>query len=165
MDDQGHSKPILTGAPPAAARRRSPMGVIFLTLFLDLAGFSIIFPLSPSLLEHYLALEGKESFLGHLISWLELESPLAARDPVYTAALFGGVLGSIYSFLQFLFSPVWGSLSDRTGRRPILLISNAGIALSYLFWALSGSFGLFIFSRFLAGAMGGNISVATAAAP
>jgi len=140
------------------------MGVIFLTLFLDLAGFSIIFPLSPKLLEHYLAQEGREGLLGAMTGLLESVRPMAETSSVFNAALFGGVLGSIYSLLQFLFAPFWGSISDRTGRKPILLLSNSGIAASYLLWALSGNFSVFILSRFLAGAMGGNISVATAAA-
>jgi MFS family permease len=150
-------------APSTGAAPRFPLVVIFLTLFLDLAGFSIIFPLSPDLLDHYLAIEGSESGLGKLISLIQSAS-LAPQDRVYTAALFGGVLAALYSILQFLFSPIWGSLSDRTGRKPILIISNCGIALSYLLWALSGNFTLFVVSRLLAGAMGGNISVATAAA-
>jgi MFS family permease len=151
-------------APAPAAGRRPSMGMIFLTLFLDLAGFSIIFPISPALLEHYLQVEGAGGILGSIVRMIEAASPFASRDPVYAAALFGGVLGSIYSLLQFLFAPMWGSLSDRIGRRPVLLISNSGIAASYALWAVSGSFPLFIAARLLAGAMGGNISVATAAA-
>jgi MFS family permease len=155
--------PLAAGTTPPAARR-SGLGVIFLTLFLDLAGFSIIFPLSPKLLTYYLQLEGREGTLGKVMAFLEWASPLAKTDVLYNAALLAGVLGSAYSLLQFVAAPFWGSLSDRTGRKPILLISNAGIALSYLLWAVSGSFILFIASRFLAGAMGGNLSVATAAA-
>src|ERR1041385_8745016 len=165
MEEPGTMAAGDLGVPEAAAppgRRRSSLGVVFLTLFLDLAGFSIIFPLTPSLLEYYLGREGRDGLLGSLIR--AIESAGAGSDPIYTAALFGGVLGSIYSLLQFLFAPFWGSLSDRTGRKPILIISNAGLALSYLLWAFSGNFLLFVLSRFLAGAASGNISVATAAA-
>ncbi len=153
-----------SGHEGASGPRRSGLGAIFLTLFLDLAGFSIIFPLSPALLEYYLGREGDGGLLAGFIALVQRTSPLAVENPVYTAALFGGILGSIYSLLQFLMSPFWGSLSDRIGRKPVLLVSVAGIAVSYLLWAFSGNFILFIISRFLAGAMGGNISVATAAA-
>src|SRR5262245_44195726 len=125
-----------SASPTPAPRRRSPLGVIFLTLFLDLAGFSIIFPLSPSLLEHYLTQERGEGLIGAMNRVLEAVRPMAERSSgqslsepertVFNAALFGGVLGSIYSLLQFLFAPLWGSLSDRTGRKPILLLSNCG---------------------------------------
>ena len=160
----GIDDPTAVSGGPAAGRPRSSMGAVFLTIFLDLAGFSIIFPLSPNLLEHYLAVEGRDGILGGIIRFIEAASPLALDDQVYTAALFGGILGSLYSLLQFLCAPLWGSISDRRGRRPVLIISIAGIAASHLLWALSGSFALFIAARLVAGAMGGNISVATAAA-
>ena len=76
--------------------------------------------------------------------------------------LFGGALGALYSFLQFVAAPLWGGLSDKWGRRPILLISVLGLALSYLLWFFSGSFTLLILARFIGGIMGGNISTATA---
>jgi MFS family permease len=78
-------------------------------------------------------------------------------------ALFAGVLGSVYSFMQFLFSPIWGARSDRVGRRPVLLLTVAGNALSYLVFIFGGSFTLFLISRVLGGIMGGNLAVAIAA--
>jgi MFS family permease len=75
----------------------------------------------------------------------------------------GGVLSAAYSLLQFLFAPFWGARSDRIGRRPVLLLTVAGTALSYLLWAFSGSFWLFMLARLFGGAMSGNLSVATAA--
>lgn len=112
---------------------RSPLMVIFLTVFIDLVGFGIIIPLSP-----YLARE-------------------------FQATPFQiGLLLSIYSIMQFLFSPVWGGLSDRFGRRPILLISILGGALSYLLFAFSNSFWILFAARGFAGLFGGNISTAHA---
>lgn len=73
-----------------------------------------------------------------------------------------GVLYSIYSCAQLIFSPIWGSLSDRIGRRPVMLISTAGAAISYLLFAFSNSFLLLLASRLFAGIMGGNISAAQA---
>ncbi|MED5400343.1 MAG: MFS transporter [Planctomycetota bacterium] len=155
--------------PPADSAapepRRASLGVLFLTVFVDLVGFSIIFPLFPDMLDHYVQADGPDSLIGSLAAWLgEFTShPDPDKQRLYTTALFGGVLGSIYSALQFVFAPFWGRLSDRTGRRPILLISITGLALAYLVWVFAGSFVLLVISRVVAGIMGGNISVATAA--
>ena len=122
-------------------KKRSPLGIIFLTLFVDLVGFSIIFPLFPDMVEYY----------------LDIDSDFG------TVVLFGGILGSLYSLLQFLFAPVWGGLSDRIGRKPILLLSIAGTAGGYVVWILSGNLTLLIISRVITGCMSGNISTASAA--
>lgn len=113
--------------------KRSPLVVIFTTVFLDLIGFGIIIPL--------VGIYGR-SFGA---STLEL-----------------AVLGSIYSLMQFFFSPIWGRLSDRHGRRPILLMSLAGSVLSYFLFAFSNTLWLLILSRALAGIFAANISTAQA---
>ena len=141
------------------APRRTSLGVIFLTLFLDLVGFSIIFPLFPAILDHYSDDRALMWLVETLRSLFEIED---ASDP-RVQALFGGVLGSLYSLLQFFASPFWGRMSDRIGRKPVLSFTVAGIGVSYLLWAFSGSFSLLILSRLLAGAMSGNIATATAA--
>ena len=148
----------MTNAPP---RRLLP--ILFLTVFIDLVGFSIIFPLFPDMLDHYLKEEGAESLIGRLAQQLDAFSGATDSNRLYTTVLFGGFLGSLYSILQFVFAPIWGRLSDRHGRRPILLISIAGLCLRYVVWAFADTFLLLIISRLLAGLMGGNISVATAA--
>jgi MFS family permease len=81
----------------------------------------------------------------------------------YAPVLFGGVLSSVFSILQFVFAPFWGAVSDRRGRRGVLLLTVAGTALGYLVWVFSGSFWLFLLSRIVSGAFSGNLSVATAA--
>ena len=139
--------------------KRGLFGIVFLIVFLDVVGFSILFPLFPSLLDHYLALEGEGSLIGRLVASL---SDLVDGDRDAVEALFGGVLGSLYALLQFLFAPVWGGLSDRIGRRPTLLVTLLGTAVSYALWAWAGSFGLLLASRLLGGAMAGNISTASA---
>ncbi len=106
---------------------------VFLVVLVDLAGFGIVLPLMPFYAVQYNV------------------SPLMI-----------GVLYSIYSCAQLIFSPIWGSLSDRIGRRPVMLISTAGAALSYLLFAFSNSFLLLLSSRLFAGIMGGNISAAQA---
>ena len=142
------------------------LGIIFLTLFLDLVGFSIIFPLFPAMLDYYLPNgAGDGSLLGQLIAplsaWAERSG---AEDPRFmTAVLFGGILGSLYSILQFICAPLWGAYSDRVGRRKVLLITIAGLALSYAAWFFAASFWVLVLARVLGGAMGGNLSVATAA--
>ncbi len=141
--------------------RRSPLGILFLTVFLDIVGFAIILPLLPRMLEHYLGQEGGGSMLGRILDFLSSASGSDTRENV--EALFGAALMGVYSVLQFLFSPIWGSLSDRTGRRPVLLITIGGIAASYALWFFSGSFWLLVAARFLGGIMSGNISTASAA--
>ena len=116
------------------------MFVVFLTVFIDLIGFGIVVPLVPMYSRHYGA-----------------------------GGLLIGVIIASYSMMQFLFSPVWGRLSDRHGRRPILLVSTAGAALSYGLFAIGSgladpalALGVLLVSRILAGACGGNITVAQA---
>ena len=147
---------------PVPAPRRLSLGVIFLTLYIDLIGFSIIFPLGPDLMEYYLKLEGRTGALG----WLLAQTDALARAfqiDNYAPVLFGGVLSSFFSILQFIFAPFWGAVSDRRGRRGVLLMTVTGTALSYLVWVCSGSFWLFLLSRIVSGAFSGNLSVATAA--
>ncbi len=147
-----------------AEKKRSPLGILFLTLFIDLVGFSIIFPLFPDLLDYYRTAEGTDGlFAGFFEALDKLAGGEDDKKAFYTTVLFGGCLGSIYSLLQFLFAPVWGGLSDRVGRKPILLLSISGTFIGYLVWFLSGSFLLLIISRFITGCMSGNIATASAA--
>lgn len=112
---------------------RSPLRVIFLTIAIDLIGFGVIIPLLP------------------------LYAKSFGASGVLVALLFAS-----YSLMQFVFSPVWGRLSDRVGRRPVLLLSIAGNALAFLVFALSKSYTGLLLARLVAGACTANISVATA---
>ncbi|NBX34397.1 MFS transporter, partial [bacterium] len=78
--------------------------------------------------------------------------------------LFGGLLSTLYSLLQFVFSPIWGALSDRFGRRGILTVTLAGSALSYVLWIFAAQFWVVVLTRLVCGMMAGNIAVASAAA-
>jgi len=140
--------------------KRSSLGLVFAIVFLDIVGFSVIFPLFPAMLEHYVALEGPGGWCGRLVDWLQDAS--GETDPFKVVTLFGGVLGSIYSILQFVFAPIWGGLSDRIGRKPVLSFTLIGTALSYVLWAFAGSFELLILARLVGGVMAGNISTASA---
>lgn len=134
-------------------------------IFMDIVGFSLIFPLIPDLLDYYL--HGAESV--RTDSWvLPIFSTLTEflSENVKTKnnqiIIFGGILSSIYSILQFIVAPYWGKLSDRIGRRMILIVSSTGLALSYLLWFFSSNFTVFFISRVLGGIMAGNMGVASA---
>ncbi len=142
-----------------ATGNRKIYGIIFLTLFLDLIGFSIIFPVFAHIVDFYQ--QQDSGLLAYALASLQELFPRASDDQI--AALFGGVLFGAYALLQFIMSPIWGSLSDRYGRRPILLSSVGGNLLSYVLWIWAGDFALLLVARLLAGAMSGNISTASAA--
>jgi len=145
-------------APNQASR--GAMGAIFLTIFLDLVGFSIIFPLFPAMLKHYLPTAEQAGWLADTVRWLH---GLGGVSKLSVEVLFGGLLGSLYSILQFFCSPFWGRLSDRVGRRTVLLGTVAGTALSYLLWIFAGQFWMLIVARGLGGIMSGNVAVGSAA--
>jgi MFS family permease len=120
--------------------RKPSLLVVFLTVFIDLIGFGIVVPLVPIFSRHYGA-----------SGWV-----------------IGAIIAS-FSAMQFVFSPIWGRLSDRHGRRPILLISTAGSALSYVLFAVGSGFEnhtaalwALLVARVFAGICGGNITVAQA---
>ena len=152
-----------TGKPKLDDKARSSLNIMFLTLFLDLVGFSIIFPLFPSMAKYYLLNDRDSVILNFIFSSIESFTSMGGAQ-INNIVLFGGILGALYSLLQFIFSPIWGKLSDKYGREPILKISILGIFISYCLWIFSGSFTLLIISRIIGGVMGGNISVATAVA-
>ena len=142
--------------------QRRILGLIFLTVFMDIIGFSIIIPLFPHLLNHYITTEGAQ---GTLIGMLSSAAQwLGGTTTFQKTILFGGLLSTLYSLLQFIFSPIWGSLSDRYGRRKILTITLAGNALSYFIWIFAGQFWVVVLTRLICGMMAGNIAVASAAA-
>jgi DHA1 family tetracycline resistance protein-like MFS transporter len=132
----------MTEAEPAAEPPKGALGTIFLIVFTDLMGFGIIIPLLPLYAAQYHA------------------SPLDI-----------GLLFSIYSACQFVASPILGAISDRFGRRPVLIFSQLGSSLGYLLlgvvmnlhWAHPEYALLLIYcSRFIDGISGGNISTAQA---
>ncbi|EDX12133.1 major facilitator superfamily domain-containing protein 10 [Drosophila simulans] len=132
--------------------------IIFVSLLFDLLAFTIILPLLPSLLEHYRQNDssGLYAVLTDRVRWFQ--QLLGAPDR-YISVLFGGFLGSMFSFLQFVASPIVGGLSDYYGRKPVLVTCASGIALSYLIWACSSNFALFVLARFVGGISKGNISL------
>jgi DHA1 family tetracycline resistance protein-like MFS transporter len=110
-----------------------PLLIIFLTIFIDLVGFGIVIPLLPFYAEE-----------------------------MHATPLDIGLLVSSYSLMQFIFSPVWGNLSDRYGRRPILFCTIIGSSVGYWILGFANVLWLLYAGRILAGIMGGNLSTAQA---
>lgn len=142
---------------------RSITKVIFISLLIDLFGFTVILPLFPSILQFYKvndkgtlysSLEGIVTSFRTLIGIPETED--------VNAVLFGGMIGSLFSFLQFLNSPIFGAASDVYGRKPMILTSLFGSSIAYIFWAISDSFLLFLIARMIAGISEANVSISTA---
>lgn len=136
--------------------------VIFIGLLIDLLAFTLILPLFPALLDHYKRHDPPGSLYHWLDSSVKSFGSRVGAPERFNSVLFGGLLGSLFSMLQFLTSPIVGGLSDCFGRRPMLLLSTAGIAVSYGVWAFSTNFGLFVLARIIGGLSKGNVSLATA---
>lgn len=111
----------------------SPLVFIFLTIFIDMIGSSILFPVLPFLVERY-----------------------------RSDALTLGLLASTFSIAQFLATPVLGALSDRYGRRPVLLLCVLGTAVGYFMFGLANSLWVLFLSRIIDGVTGGVIATAQA---
>src|ERR1044072_719361 len=111
-------------------RQRSPLFVLFLTVFIDLVGFGIVIPILPLYAEHFHA------------------SPVAI-----------GWLTGIYSGMQIIFTPILGKLSYRFGRRPVLIVTIAGAAIGFALMGMATALPLLFVARILAGITGGNISI------
>ncbi|MCC6795265.1 MAG: MFS transporter [Candidatus Hydrogenedentes bacterium] len=153
----------LQNGPVSDAESKRILRIVFFIVFLDMAGFSVIFPLFPSMLDYYIVREGTSGVFGAVVASLDsLRLWLGARPDQGHEIIFGGFLSALYALLQFICAPILGSLSDRIGRRPILLFSIAGIALSYGLWVFASTFAMLVASRLIGGLMSGNISAASA---
>uniref|UniRef100_A0A8C5HVX1 Major facilitator superfamily (MFS) profile domain-containing protein n=1 Tax=Gouania willdenowi TaxID=441366 RepID=A0A8C5HVX1_GOUWI len=96
-----------------------------------------------------------------MVDWFR-EAVGIPLEKKYNTVLFGGLIGSLFSLLQFLSSPLTGALSDRHGRRPLLILTTVGLMSSYAVWALSRSFSSFLLFRIIGGVCKGNVSLCTA---
>lgn len=134
-------------------------------MLLDLIGFSLIFPVVPHLLEHYVHQSTNSEIDQWLIPVIRVLEGLLPENRASTEfiVLLGGILASVYSFIQFAVAPMWGRLSDRIGRRPVLIMTSIGLAFAYFLWFTSTSFSVFLLSRIFAGLMAGNLGVISAA--
>ncbi|XP_014750754.1 PREDICTED: major facilitator superfamily domain-containing protein 10 isoform X2 [Sturnus vulgaris] len=136
--------------------------IVFLALFIDLLGFALILPLFPSILDYYSQTE--DGFYLSLQRGVDWFAAMAGIPPErkYNSVLFGGLIGSIFSLLQFFSSPLTGAVSDHWGRRPVILMTVMGLIASYSLWAASRTFGVFLLSRIIGGISKGNVSLSTA---
>lgn len=136
--------------------------------------FTFILPLFPKLLEFYRNVEAPtdasqdrpETLLSNILSYLNAYKAAFARpiDSRYDIVLLGGALGSLFSLLQAVASPIIGHLSDKHGRRTALLASMMGNILSVLLWVMATDFRTFLLSRVVGGLSEGNVQLATAIA-
>ncbi|XP_063825064.1 major facilitator superfamily domain-containing protein 10 isoform X2 [Ostrinia nubilalis] len=139
------------------------IALVFLSLLLDLLAFTMILPLLPSLMDYYDKEEGHgNSLYSSLLRAVQGFQRLTGAPDRFASVLFGGALGSLYSFLQFLTSPIVGSLSDAYGRKPMLLICLTGIALSHGLWSRASTFSLFVLARIIGGLSKANVSLSMA---
>ncbi len=116
-----------------AKQRKRTLGIVFLTLFLDLLGFGIILPVQPFYAESF-----------------------GATATVVT------LIGASYSLMQFLFAPFWGRLSDRIGRRPVILVSIAFACVGWLILGFAHALWMFVLSRLVAGFGNANLGTVQA---
>lgn len=119
--------------------RKAAMGFIFITLLIDVTGFGVIIPVMPQLIEQLLGV-----------------------DDISKASQYGGWLTFAYAFMQFLFAPVLGNLSDKYGRRPVLLFSLFGFGIDYLLLSFAPTIAWLFLGRLIAGITGASFTTASA---
>ncbi|MEQ2006814.1 MAG: TCR/Tet family MFS transporter [Limisphaerales bacterium] len=123
---------------PAKSARQPALVFIFITLFLDILGIGLIVPILPKLVEQFTG------------------GSIASASHIY------GLLAALAGLMQFIFAPLLGSLSDRFGRRPVILLSLFGSGLDYLLLAFAPNLAWFFVGRIIAGITSANFSAATA---
>ncbi|KAL1889389.1 hypothetical protein Cpir12675_005811 [Ceratocystis pirilliformis] len=170
----------MAGVDPAT--RKKVLRVISISLLLDLISFTFILPLFPKLLEYYRDSEAPalavspenasqaqihtQTLLQTILAYLNTYKQSFDRkiDSRHDIVLLGGALGSLFSILQAIASPIIGRISDRYGRRNALLASMTGNIFSVLLWIAAVDFRTFLASRVVGGLSEGNVQLATAMA-
>ncbi len=117
---------------------QAALGFIFVTLLIDIIGFGIIIPVLPKLIQHLI------------------------HGNLSDASRYGGWLAFAYAFMQFICAPLLGNLSDKYGRRPVLLASLLGFSIDYTFLAFAPSIGWLFVGRLIAGITGASFTTASA---
>ena len=120
------------------SNKKAALGFIFLTLLIDVTGLGIIIPVLPKLIEELI------------------------HGNISTASRYGGWLTFAYAIMQFFFSPFLGNLSDKYGRRPVLLFSLFGFGIDYIFLSFAPTIGWLFVGRIIAGITGASFTTATA---
>src|ERR1700748_2860988 len=119
-------------------KRNAALGFIFVTILIDIVGIGIIIPVLPKLIQQLI------------------------HGNISQAATYGSWLSFAYAIMQFLFSPVLGNLSDKFGRRPVLLFALLGLGIDYLFQAAAPTIAWLFVGRVIAGITGASYTTATA---
>lgn len=122
-----------------ATSKKAAIGFIFITLLIDVIGFGLIIPVAPKLIQELLGI-----------------------TDVSVASQYGGWLTFAYAIMQFLCAPILGNLSDKYGRRPVLLFSLFGFGIDYLFVSFAPSIGWLFVGRIIAGITGASFTTASA---
>ena len=138
VPDPQLTQPELAGQPSLKPARAPAATFIFLTVMLDMLALGMIAPVLPRLIE----------------SFLHGDASAAAR--------MLGLFGTVFAAMQFVFSPVLGSLSDRVGRRPIILLSNFGLGADYLLMAWAPALPWLLVGRVISGITASSIPTAMA---
>jgi DHA1 family tetracycline resistance protein-like MFS transporter len=128
----------MSDAGPVGGRRRAALAFIFVTILLDMFALGLVIPVLPRLIE---------DFLG--------------GDTAGAARIYG-LFATVWAVMQFLFMPVMGALSDRHGRRRVILLSNLGLGLSYVLMALAPGLAWLFVARVISGITAANVSTAMA---
>ncbi|SDZ00276.1 MFS transporter, DHA1 family, tetracycline resistance protein [Lysobacter sp. yr284] len=129
---------MTSASAPAPGARRAALVFIFVTVLIDVLSFGLIIPVLPHLIEKFV--DGD-----------------TAR-----AAYWVGLFGTVFALVQFLASPIQGSLSDRYGRRPVILLSCLGLGLDFLLMALANSLPLLLIGRIISGITAASFTTANA---
>src|SRR5687768_18570247 len=128
----------MTETQPAAPARRAAFIFVFITVLLDMLALGIVIPVLPKLVVDFLS-----------------------GDTARAAEIYG-VFGTVWALMQFVSSPLLGALSDRFGRRPVILLSCAGLGLDYLLMAVAPTLLLLFVGRVISGVVAASFSTAGA---
>src|SRR5262245_16077968 len=131
-----NAPPVLRSLDPILTSSRAALTFVLLTVFIDSVGYGIIIPSLPSILQEL------------------------TGEPLSTAADWGGYLMAVYALLQFFMAPIFGNLSDRFGRRPLLLGSLAAFGVDFLLTGLATSVTWLFIGRAVAGIFGASYAMA-----
>src|ERR671924_170907 len=137
------------GATLSSEQRRGVF-VVWLIIFIDLMGFGIVLPSLPYFVRIF-----------EVPEWADAVARAVGLERSRGGVLVGMIL-TAYSLCQFIFAPIWGRLSDKVGRRPILALSTSGFAATWVMFAFAPGFTWLLISRALAGVCAANISTAQA---
>jgi DHA1 family tetracycline resistance protein-like MFS transporter len=149
--------------------RKAAIAFILVTLFIDILGIGIIVPVLPELVKELVEVDPTglvaETFSGAGVS-SGVQGPdsavLETNENFARAGRYVGVIAATYALMQFLFAPILGALSDRFGRRPVILVSLFGLGIDFLIQGFATSIWWLFVGRLLAGIMGANFTTANA---